>query len=203
MPVRLLAADPALADVGDTVRTWLLVTAHDGTAAAATVTGTVTYPDDSTDDATVDAQTSVGLYLVSYDTDSAGTHQLVVTVASTDFGDDVIAIETEVYATTGGTVPDLTAVKAYLGSTSASDATISDALAAEIAAQRSRCRIPVAYPADLAQALKRRVARNLAARAVPLAVLTGVDQGGGAVRIPALDAEVRRLEAPYRRLTVG
>jgi len=100
-------------------------------------------------------------------------------------------------------VPDLDAVTAYLGETSAADEDIQDALDAETAAQAARCRIPQVYPADLAQALKRRVARNLAARSVPVATFTSFEGGGTSARVPTVDAEIARLEAPYRRRTVG
>ncbi|MFJ8685059.1 phage tail protein [Micromonospora wenchangensis] len=76
------------------------------------------------------------------------------------------------------------------------------ALTAEIAAQSRVCRVPTEYPADLAEALCRRVVRNLAMRRLPLAVPTGDSEGGPAV-LPGRDPEVRRLEAPWRRLVVG
>lgn len=82
-------------------------------------------------------------------------------------------------------------------------ADIQDALDAETAAQRTKCRIPDPMPADLAQALKRRVQRNLAMRQLPLAVLQGDAEGGSTRILPSNDPEVRRLEAPYRRLKVG
>lgn len=102
-------------------------------------------------------------------------------------------------------IPDLAAVKTYLGSTSASDERIDSALVAESAAQAAVCRIPVDpidYPDDLAEALKRRVARNLALRGLPLAVPTGDAEAGNTI-LPGRDPEVRRLEAPHRRLVVG
>lgn len=93
-------------------------------------------------------------------------------------------------------------MRGYLVDTSADDGEIADALDAERFAQASRCRIDT-YTPDLLQALKRRVARNLAARRVPVATFTAFDGGQTSQRVPANDAEVRRLEAPYRRLTVG
>ncbi|GAB3817460.1 hypothetical protein [Kribbella italica] len=103
------------------------------------------------------------------------------------------------------TRPDISAVKNYLGVTSASDEAIESALAAETAAQAVVCRIPAApedYPDDLAEALCRRVARNLALRKIPLAVLLG-DAESGSTILPGRDPEVRRYEAPHRRLVVG
>lgn len=102
-------------------------------------------------------------------------------------------------------VPTELEVADYLGETSATDEQIADALAAEQAAQAARCRVPAdadPWPADLAQALKRRVARNLALRGLPIAVLQGDAESGSTV-LPGSDPEVRRFEAPHRRITVG
>jgi len=102
--------------------------------------------------------------------------------------------------------PDLTAVKAYLGDSSYSDQDISDALAAEKAAQATVCRVPAdtdTWPDDLTEALKRRVRRNLAMKQLPLGLSTSVsDSAVQTVRVGS-DPEVRRLEAPHRRLGVG
>lgn len=101
--------------------------------------------------------------------------------------------------------PTVTDVEAYLGDTSFDATELGAALAAEKAAQATRCRVPAdadAWPADLAEALLRRVARNLAMRGIPLAVLQGDSEGGPTV-LPGSDPEVRRLEAPHRRLKVG
>lgn len=95
--------------------------------------------------------------------------------------------------------PDLAALKSYLGVTSASDTEITAALAAETAAQAAVCRVGD-YPADLTEALKRRVARNLKMRSNVLGLADGEM---GSVRIGSTDPEVRRLEAPYRRRVVG
>lgn len=96
----------------------------------------------------------------------------------------------------------VSAMRAYLVDTSATDGEITDALTAERYAQAARCRID-RYTPDLLQALKRRVARNLAARRVPVATLTQFDGGQTSTRLPRTDAEVARLEAPYRRMSVG
>jgi hypothetical protein len=109
----------------------------------------------------------------------------------------------------GNPLPTLTEVKDYLNSTQAglsaqySDAVITGAMDAEMAAQRRRCRIPVDYPADLAEALKRRVHRNLAMRNLPLAVLQGDAEIGSPTLLPGEDPEVRRLERPLRHMRVG
>jgi hypothetical protein len=101
--------------------------------------------------------------------------------------------------------PTLTEMFDYLGETSYTEQELGDALAAEKAAQAARCRVPAddaAWPADLAEALFRRVARNLAMRGVPLAVLQG-DAEAGSLIPPGQDSEVRRLEAPHRKLVFG
>lgn len=110
--------------------------------------------------------------------------------------------------------PDLTAVKAYLGASNAwTDPQISAALSAETAAQARACRFPadppapadpLPYPADLAEALFRRVAHNLALRGLPLGVQASITDAAVATnRVGGRDAEVARLEAPWRRLKVG
>ena len=102
-------------------------------------------------------------------------------------------------------VPTAEEVTAYLGETSASTEEIADALAAEKADQANRCTVPAdtdPWPATLSQALKRRVARNLALRGLPIAVLQG-DSESGSLVLPGTDPEVRRFEAPHRRITVG
>lgn len=70
---------------------------------------------------------------------------------------------------------------------------------AEVAAQASRCRVDP-YTAPLAAALVRRVSRALAMKNLPLAVLT---DEAGFTRLGSQDPEVRRLEAPYRRVVMG
>lgn len=99
-------------------------------------------------------------------------------------------------------LPVLADVKSYMGETSYDDSTLTAALAAETAAQARSCRIPSPYPDDLREALLRRVARNIALRGQPLGVLEG-DGGSVAGFLPRQDPEVRRLEAPFRRLTFG
>lgn len=101
--------------------------------------------------------------------------------------------------------PDLTALKTYLGQTSQSDDTLTGALATEKAAQSRVCRVPADdadWPADLAESLLRRVARNLAMRGIPLAMFSGDAELGGVVP-PTRDPEVRRLEGPFRKLKLG
>lgn len=99
-------------------------------------------------------------------------------------------------------------VKAYLGDdTSFTDDEIESALLAESAAQAYRCRVPLEgqeWSADLAEALCRRVAVNLANRSLPLGVSVAMAETNVATtRVGGRDAEVARLEAPHRRLVIG
>lgn len=108
-----------------------------------------------------------------------------------------------VSSTTAGTsMPSIADVADYIDSGTWDDDTLTNALNAEAAAQRSVCRVGAVYPDDLRQALLRRVQRNLALRSLPLAVLQGDAEGGSTV-LPGRDPEVRRLEAPHRKLTLG
>lgn len=104
--------------------------------------------------------------------------------------------------------PTIVIVKSYLGSDhSWSDDDLTVALAAEKEAQARRCRVPsddAVWPADLVEALCRRVAANLANRALPLGVSTVLsDMNAATARVGGLDREVRRLEAPYRKVFAG
>lgn len=101
----------------------------------------------------------------------------------------------------GTVTPSLAVVKAYLvDKVTATDAQALSALGAEWQAQTNACTVPAVYPADLLEALCRRVAHNLALRGLPLGVQAVISAGGVATNyVAGLDAEVRRLEAPYRK----
>lgn len=110
------------------------------------------------------------------------------------------------------TVEDITGDEGYLGtsswgSTPGASAQVQLAIDAEYANQVRKCKVAgvsaEAYPPDLLEALKRRVARNLAMRSAPLAVLPSVDGETNPAFIPRLDAEIRRYEAPWLRLVIG
>ena len=97
----------------------------------------------------------------------------------------------------------LSDVKTYLGTAASqwSDAELASALTAESAAQAARVQSGyLTGRADVDEALMRRVARNLAMRKVPLGI---TDSEIEATRVGGTDPEVRRLEAPYRRLVLG
>lgn len=103
------------------------------------------------------------------------------------------------------TAPDALVVAGYLGDTSYDSIEIGEVLAAEKAAQAARCRVPADdadWPADLTEALCRRVARNLSMRNLPVAQLEG-DAEIGSFTPRVVDVEVRRLEAPWRKLVFG
>jgi hypothetical protein len=198
-----LVSGADLADIGDTWRGYFVVSDADGIAASADeVTLDVTLPDSTTDSGTVIEREPTGLYEVTYPIVQTGRHELLITATSASFGNDVVALVLAVRATTGA-LPTLSVVAAYLGETSATMDEIADALEAETRAQARHCFVPVDYPSDLAQALKRRVARNLAARAVPIATFTSFEGGATSSRVPRLDAEIERFEAPYRRWVVA
>lgn len=93
-------------------------------------------------------------------------------------------------------VPTASEVAASLGRTAAE---IQSHYDAEVADQASRCRVEP-YSHALAAALVRRISRSLAMRNLPLGVL---QDETGATRVGSTDPEVRRLEAPYRKVVVG
>lgn len=111
------------------------------------------------------------------------------------------------------TPPALPVVQTYLGDHSWSEDEVTSALAAETAAQARVVRFPsdppapadpLPYPADLAEALCRRVAHNLALRALPLGVQATISEMAVSTRsVGGTDAEVRRLERPHRKVIVG
>lgn len=157
---------------------------------------TVSLPDGSTSSPTLIEYLGYGYYRAAVTVAQAGWYTATAVAAgygSTAFSAWVVAVSAS------SAFPTLDQVKAYLGTTSTTDATILDALNAEAAAQRKTCAVGPTYGADLAQALKRRVARNLAMRGIPMAVLRG-DSESGPLVLPGRDPEVRRLEGPYRRL---
>jgi hypothetical protein len=197
MPVNPLTPSGGRLDVGDT---WLIgfeVRDLDTEELTdATVTVTVTRPDATT--ATPAAvHESTGVYTATYELLAAGRHTAKVVSSGTVVSVAGFAVDAAVI----GARPDLAAVKLYLRDAAKgwSDAEIQLALDAETASQARACRIGADYPPDLAEALKRRVRRNLAMRGIPLGVQTSEV---GPVRI-GRDPEIRRLEAPYPKLRVG
>lgn len=197
MPARALTPTSGILDVGDT---WLMgfEVRDDETdeLTDATVVVTVTRPDASTA-LPVPTHVSTGVYTVLYELAAAGHHTAKVVTSETV----VSVLWCAVDAVVGSNRPDLATVKDYLRDAVKgwSDAQIQSALDAETAAQARVCRIPAVYPPDLAEALCRRVRRNLAMRGIPLGVQTSEV---GPVRV-GRDPEIRRLEAPFPKLRVG
>lgn len=106
--------------------------------------------------------------------------------------------------------PTVDEVRAWcqVATTVVSDESLALVMDAEIELQSARVArrlLPETYPTDmpssLYQALLRRVARQLAARGVPLGV-TGADEYGPVV-LPSYDTEIERLEAPWRSIPIG
>lgn len=171
----------------------------DGVLAADVPSVVVTLPDDTTASPTVETVTT-GVYRSIYNPATAGRYVAAVTTS-----DDVVDFAAYAAAATAGTgMPTTNDVANYLreGAASWVTADLQDALDAEAAAQRSVCRVRAVYPDDLRQALLRRVQRNLALRQLPLAVHQG-DAEAGPMLLPGRDPEVRRLEAPHRKLVFG
>lgn len=108
--------------------------------------------------------------------------------------------------------PDATEVTTYLGDSGGSwdEEAVQAALDAEIVDQANRVRFPLnddgepTYTAALREALCRRVAHNLAVRALPLGVqATVTEMAAMTTYVGGTDAEVKRLEAPYRKRVVA
>lgn len=200
MTVRADTDQSVQLDVGDEWVIGVLASDDDGYPATVAVTISVTLPDATTASVTAVAD-DPGEWVGRYVTTQAGQHLAVASATGDMTG--VVPFTAWVQEPTGGNLVDTSQCMIYLGDTSASDAEVLDALTAEAAAQRSRCKIPANYPADLRQALLRRVARNLAARSVPVATFTSFEGGGTSSRVPQIDAEIARLEGPFRKRTVG
>lgn len=91
-------------------------------------------------------------------------------------------------------------------STAITDEQLDQVIAAELENQAAMCTVPADpddYPAMLAQALYRRVARELASRQVPLGVVGDTASEMGAARLATFDAEVERIEGPARMVVFG
>jgi hypothetical protein len=108
-------------------------------------------------------------------------------------------------------IPTVADVRAWVQvpATSVSDAQLQQVLDGELKLQAMACRVPGPaeppaddYPEALAQALYRRCGRELNARQVPLGVV-GDGSEFGPSSLSTFDAEVERLEGPYRLVVFG
>jgi hypothetical protein len=217
MPVRVVSGGSANLPVGGVWEMTLAVTGlveDGGLPADELPVVTVTLPGGGTDTPTA-AEVCSGVYAVAYVIAAAGRHTARAVTATLGAA-DLTAYATAIVPASGmPALVDLVGNRGvpvgvepvsfgYLGKTSFTDEQVEDALAAEAADQRGRCTVPAAYPADLAQALMRRVAVNLARRALPLGVLQGdAEAGSTSSFLPYRDPEVRRFESKYPRMIVG
>lgn len=177
----------------------VLVTDDVGDTSGDVPTITVTEPDGTLVPVTAETTTCPGVVRGVYYPAVAGRH--LAQAVHIDHGQvSWVANVMDVVPT--DEMPDVDDYRAYAGETSATDAEIQQALDQEQAAQFGVCRVPATYPADLQGALMRRVQRALAIRHLPLAVRESTD-GESQIVVPGRDPEVRRLEAPYRKVTVG
>lgn len=158
---------------------------------------TVTLPNGTTSSVTPEALGD-GVYRGVY-VPAVATGRYVAAVAATGYGVlNFVAYVQAVTAQAG--MVTLDQVLAYLDWTEDDENdNAALALATESAAQRRVCRVAAIYPDDLRGALLRRVARNLAMKKLPVAVLRGDGESGDTV-LPGNDPEVRRLERPYRKV---
>lgn len=161
---------------------------------------TVTLPAGSTATPAVEDR-GHGRYRAEYVVLTTGRYIARAVTAASGAADFTAYVTATVAGTAMPNVEDLDDYLTSAGGHSWSDIDLQDALDVEGAAQRGVCRVPAAYPADLRHALLRRAARNLALRKVALATAAGVDDNGDRqLTIPGLDREIRRYEAPYRKL---
>lgn len=205
MPVKPLTPTSRDLTVGDVWLLGVLVLDDDRDLQAAEPTIVVTLPNGAIATAP-DVHTEVGgVYSFRHTVTVPGRHLATVTAAG--YG-ALSFVMWAAHPTAGVDLPDVDDVDAYLrsgsGDHSWSADDMLDALNAEAAAQRRVCRIRAVYPADLRQALLRRVQRNLALRPNALAMFRGdAETGDPQAFLPGTDPEVRRLERPYRKLPIG
>lgn len=109
-----------------------------------------------------------------------------------------------------GNVPTVAEVMTYLGpDSSATEDEVTTAYAAELQQQRMTLRAKFVgeagtWPPDVKEALANRVARRLELRRLPLGVQPAMTEAGPSViKVGGYDAEIARLERPYRRRGIG
>lgn len=201
MSVKPYTSSSALLSIGQRWLLEVLTYDDDGVLVSGAPTVVVTLPDGTTTAPTFEEQ-STGYYRAVYTVVSVGRH--VAEVTATGYGAATFAAQVFDAVTADG-MPNVDDVVVYLreGAASWDRDDLQDALDAETQGQADMCRIGAIYTSALRQALLRRVQRNLALRQLPLAVLQGDAETGQSRVLPGRDPEVRRFEAPYRRLVVG
>lgn len=114
-----------------------------------------------------------------------------------------VAFVAHATAVTGGDdMPDVDECNDYIGEHSYTDEQVQQKLDQETDHQFRVCRVPAAYPPALRGALLRRVQRALHMTHLALAVRESQD-GESQIVVPGRDPEVRRLEGPWRKVTIG
>lgn len=205
MPVNDLTSTSRDLTVGSLWDLTVLVLDADGDTVSVTPALAVELPDGTAGTAPAAETLTAGVYRFQYPVTVPGRHLGTVTAAG--YGNRVFVAWAHL-PTGAGQLPTVDDVDAYLTSGSGahdwSDDDLAGALAAEETAQRRLCRVGPVYPADLREALLRRVQRNLALRSNALAVVRGDSESGDPAQfLPGADPEVRRLERPYRKLPIG
>lgn len=176
---------------------------HYGRPLSVTVSASLTSPLGATTAPTF-TTLAVGGYVAEPVVPTAGRWVAVVTVSGPTA--ETLTFTANVLASVPASgMPTVADVSDYLGTDADrwSIPELTATLAAETAAQAARCDLPAEYTPDLREALLRRCARNLAARAVPVTSFSSFDGGTTVQRVPARDPEVSRLESPYVRIVVG
>ncbi len=147
----------------------------------------------------------VPFYVASFPPQEPGRYVGAIATA-TDGNALVQCFVTEVSLTAD--LPTADELSDWLGGVDAhswEEADLTAALNAESAAQRRVCAIPAAYPDDLRQALLRRAARSLDMRRqlTEQPRTEGGDFDLPPVAPPGRDQEIRRYEAPFRKVVIG
>jgi hypothetical protein len=111
-----------------------------------------------------------------------------------------------------GVVPDVATVRAWatVSAQSLDDEQMQQIINAEqvLQAAVTRYAAPLDAPADylpdaLVQALLRRCSRTISARQLPLGLSADTTGEYAPVRLPSYDAEIERLESPYKIIAVA